>query len=453
MIADSMLLTALSLRRMLIRVAAGFAFVAIGMASPASSDEPEAVDEIDREIGAIEDSVIAWRRDIHQNPELGNREFRTSKLVAEHLRSLGLDSVKTEVAHTGVVGILRGGKPGPTVALRADMDALPVTEAVDLPFASKVKTTYNGAEVGVMHACGHDAHTAILMGAAGVLATMREDLAGTVLFLFQPAEEGAPLGEEGGAKLMIAEGALTDPRPDVVFGLHTRPGLTGQIGVRSGGAMAGSDRLYITVRGKQTHGAMPARGVDPVTAAAQIILGLQTMVTRQMDAAASPAVVSIGKITGGIRHNIIPDKVELVGTIRHLDPESHDALLERIKTTATKIAESVGASATVEIVPYAPVVYNDPDLVRKMAPSLTRAAGEAGIWLETPATMGAEDFAYFQREVPGVYFTLGVNRPGVPAAEAAPNHSPLYYVNDDALATGVKAMVTLTLDYMAGAGE
>lgn len=434
-------------------VVAIIALISTNAASPVLSDEGRLTAEIDRDVAGVEDQVIAWRRDIHQNPELGNREFRTSKLVADHLRSLGLDSVKTEVAHTGVVGILRGAKPGPTVALRADMDALPVTEAVDLPFASKVRTTYNGAEVGVMHACGHDAHTAILMGAAEVLASMRDDLAGTVVFLFQPAEEGAPLGEEGGAKLMIAEGALKDPRPDVVFGLHTRPGITGELGVRSGGAMAGSDRLYITVRGKQTHGAMPSRGVDPVTAAAQIILSLQTMVTRQMDAAASPAVVSIGKITGGIRHNIIPDKVELVGTIRHLDPESHKDLLARIKKTAEAIAESVGATAEVKIVTYAPVVYNEPDLVRKMAPSLRRAAGEAGLWLETPATMGAEDFAYFQREIPGVYFTLGVNKPGVAPAEAAPNHSPLYYVNDDALAAGVRAMVTLTVDYMDGAGE
>lgn len=453
MVANSARVRALASCQRLICATVSFAFVSIGIVGLTSADEPRSVGKIDREVAAIEDRVIAWRRDIHQNPELGNREFRTSKLVAEHLQSLGLESVKTQVAHTGVVGILRGGKPGPTVALRADMDALPVSEAVDLPFASKVRTTYNGVEVGVMHACGHDAHTAILMGAAGVLAGMREDLAGTVLFLFQPAEEGAPLGEEGGAKLMITEGALDDPRPDVVFGLHTRPGVAGEIGVRSGGAMAGSDRLYITVRGQQTHGAMPSRGVDPITAAAQIILSLQTMVTRQMDAAASPAVVSIGKITGGVRHNIIPDEVELVGTIRHLDPESHESLLERIKTTAEMIAESVGATAEVKFVTYAPVVYNDPDLVRKMTPSLKRAAGDAGIWLEAPATMGAEDFAYFQREVPGVYFTLGVNKPGVAAADAAPNHSPHYYVNDDALATGVKAMVTLTVDYMAGAGE
>lgn len=423
--------------------------VACGMFSPPPlRAEPTEVESL---VSAVERKAIGWRRDIHQNPELGNREHRTSALVSAHLESLGLDLVRTKVAHTGVVGVLKGAAPGPVVALRADMDALPVTEMLGLPFSSKVRTTYNGQDVGVMHACGHDAHTAILMGAAEVLAGMRGELKGSVVFLFQPAEEGAPAGEEGGARMMISEGALSNPAPEVIFGLHTAPTPTGLLGVRVGGAMAGSDRLYITVYGQQTHGAMPSRGVDPITAASQIILGLQAMVTRQMDAAASPSVVSIGKITGGVRHNIIPDKVELVGTIRHLDPDSHQTLLDRIKRTAELIAESAGARAEVKIIRYAPVVFNDPDLVRKMLPTLERSAGEAGIWRDPPATMGAEDFAYYQRKIPGMYFTLGVNKPGVGFGEAAPNHSPHYYVNDDALRVGITAMVNLTLDYMKAA--
>lgn len=417
----------------------------------ASFSQAKTVDPVDSLISAIESKVTSWRRDIHQNPELGNRETRTSALVSAHLESLGLDRVRTKIAHTGVVGVLKGGAPGPVVALRADMDALPVTEMLNLPFSSKVRTTYNGQDVGVMHACGHDAHTAILMGAAEVLAGMRDELKGSVVFLFQPAEEGVPLGEEGGARMMISDGALSNPAPEVIFGLHTRPGLMGQLSVRTGGAMAGSDQLYITVYGQQTHGAMPSRGVDPITVSAQIIVALQAMVTRQFDAAASPSVVSIGKISGGVRHNIIPDKVELVGTIRHLDPDSHQKLLDRIKRTAELVAESAGARAEVRIRPYAPVVFNPSDLVRKMLPTLERSAGEAGIWRDPPATMGAEDFAYYQRQIPGMYFTLGVNKPGVSFLDAAPNHSPHYYVNDDALRVGVRAMVNLTLDYMNAA--
>ena len=404
--------------------------------------------EIHASAAAVDAKVIAWRRDIHQHPELGNREVRTSKIVADHLKSLGIE-VRTGVAHTGVVGVLKGGKPGPVVALRADMDALPVTEPDGLPFASRVKADYNGQQVGVMHACGHDAHTAILMGAATILAGMKADIPGAVVFLFQPAEEGVPLGETGGARQMIADGALAHPKPDVVFGLHTWPGPPGQLTVRTGGTMAGSDQLYITVKGKQTHGAMPSKGVDPVTASAQIIIALQTMVTRQMDAAASPVVVSIGKIDGGIRHNIIPDKVEMAGTIRHLDPKSHDDLLDRVRNTATGTAAVSGASADVRIEPYAPPVFNPADLVTRMMPALERVgAGAGGLLRDPPATMGAEDFAWYQQEVPGLYFFLGINKAGVPAGQAAPNHSPDFFVNEDALKTGVEAMVTLTLDYM-----
>ncbi|MEN3974574.1 amidohydrolase [Emcibacter sp. SYSU 3D8] len=426
------------------------AVLTLPLAAPAAATTPEQA-AIRAQAAAVDAQVIAWRRDIHQHPELGNREHRTAKIVADQLRSLGLE-VRTGVAHTGVVGVLKGGLPGPVVALRADMDALPVTEPAGLPFASTVKADYNGQQVGVMHACGHDAHTAILLGAATVLAGRQADLPGTVVFLFQPAEEGVPAGETGGARQMIAEGALADPKADVVFGLHTWPGPPGQLTVRNGGTMAGSDQLAITVHGRQTHGAMPSKGVDPVTASAQIILGLQTMVTRQMDASASPVVISIGRISGGVRHNIIPDRVEMSGTIRHLDPETHDAFLDRIRGTIDGIAEVVGASADVEIKPYAPPVFNPPGLVARMMPSLERVgAGAGGILRDAPATMGAEDFAWYQKEVPGLYFFLGINKADVKAGDAAPNHSPDFHVNEAALKTGVEAMVTLTLDYMAGA--
>ncbi len=418
----------------------------LSSALPSEAAPPDQA-AIRAQVGTVEQQVIAWRRDIHQHPELGNREVRTSKIVADHLLSLGL-GVRTGVAHTGVVGVLKGGRPGPVVALRADMDALPVTEREGLPFASKVKAEYNGQQVGVMHACGHDAHTAMLMGVATILAGMRAELPGTVVFLFQPAEEGVPAGETGGASQMIAEGALANPKVDVVFGLHVWPGPPGRLTVRTGGTMAGSDQLYVTVKGQQTHGAMPSKGVDPVTASAQIIVGLQTMITRQMDASASPVVISIGKISGGVRHNIIPDKVDLAGTIRHLDPETHDAFLDRIRKTIDGIAEVAGASADVTIEPYAPPVFNPAGLVAQMMPTLERVgAGAGGVLRDAPATMGAEDFAWYQKEVPGMYFFLGINKPDVQVA--APNHSPDFFVNEDALKTGVEAMVSLTLDYMA----
>jgi len=412
--------------------------------TPTSANE-----NIEASISAVEPRVIAWREDIHEHPELGNREVRTAGVVEAHLRSLGMDTIRTQVAHTGVVAVLIGGKPGPVVALRADMDGLPVTEQVDIPFASKVRTQYKGAEVGVMHACGHDAHTAILMGAAEVLASHREDLAGTVLFIFQPAEEGVPAGENGGAKMMLEEGVFADPRPDVVFGLHTSPMEHGTLRVRKQAAMAGSDRLKIVVTGEQTHGAMPELGVDAISASAQIITALQTMVARQMGAASAPSVVSIGKIEGGVRGNIITGRVDMLGTIRHLNPDMHEDLLRRIRHTAETVAESVGAKAEVSFRTYAPVVFNQPTLVDQMLPTLRRAALDGKVITDGPPAMGAEDFAYFAREVPGMYFHLGTNKPGVPFGEAAPNHSPFYYVDNGALLTGVKAMVNLTLDYMA----
>ncbi len=406
--------------------------------------------EADARIVEITDRLVAWRRDLHQHPELGNREFRTSELMAEHLRSLGME-VRTGVAHTGVVGLLEGGRPGPVVALRADMDALPVTELVDLPFASRVRTEYNGQEVGVMHACGHDNHMAILMGAAEVLAGMRERLPGTVKFIFQPAEEGAPPGEEGGAALMIREGVLEDPRPDAIFGLHVMPTLTGTIGYRAGGFMASVQTLRIVVRGRQTHGAMPWGGVDPIVTSAQIILGLQTVVSRQADLTRAPAVVTIGQINGGVRSNIIPDSVVMVGTVRTLDEEMQDRIREGIRRTAERIAESAGASAEVFLSRGGPVTYNDPELTRRMAPTLERVAGP-GMAMEVPPITGSEDFAAYQQEIPGLFFFLGVTPDSIPAGRAAPNHSPYFFADEAALPVGVRAMANLTLDFLASGG-
>src|SRR5687767_3000211 len=315
--------------------------------------------EVDRRAAAVNEKVVAWRRDVHQNPELGNREVRTAKLVADHLRSLGME-VRTGVAHTGVVAVLKGGRPGPVVALRADMDALPVTERGDLPFKSKVRTTYNGQEVGVMHACGHDTHTAMLMGVAEVLAGMRDQLPGTVKFIFQPAEEGTPGGEFGGAELMLKDGAFTNPKPDVAFGFHTWAGVyAGTIQYRPGGQWASADQIRITVRGKQTHGAKPWEGVDPIVAASQIVVALQTIVSRQLDITTAPAIVSIGMIQGGVRNNIIPDSVMLIGTVRALDAGMREEIHRRVRSTVEHIAAASGASATLRILEGYPVTVND----------------------------------------------------------------------------------------------
>ncbi|MDX1654571.1 MAG: amidohydrolase [Candidatus Competibacteraceae bacterium] len=403
--------------------------------------------DIDQAVMTVEPKVIDWRRDIHQHPELGNRETRTAALVADHLRNLNLDEVHTGIAHTGVVGILRGAKPGPVVALRADMDALPITEPEGLPFASKVRTTYNGQEVGVMHACGHDAHTAMLMGVAEVLAGMRDQLPGTVMFIFQPAEEGAPVGEEGGAKLMLAEGVFGSIKPEAIFALHVMNRPAGQIYYTSGSTMAGAEDLKITVSVKQTHGAMPHFGIDPITVSAQIITALQTIPSRQINAVKSPTVISIGSIQGGVRGNIIPDQVEMTGTIRTLDPDSRDDVLTRIERTAEQIAESAGAQADVHIKQYSPVLYNDPALVQRMVPTLQRVAGAANVKEALPITP-SEDFAFFSERIPGFYIFLGVNKPGV--EQAAPVHNPNFFVNEDVLALGVRALSAMALDYLRG---
>jgi amidohydrolase len=425
--------------------------VAVLVAAPESSRaQLPGSAELDRRISAIMPKVVAWRRDIHQHPELGNRETRTAKIVADHLRALGID-VQTGVAHTGVVGVLRGGRPGPVVALRADMDGLPVTEQADVPFKSRVRTTYNGQEVGVMHACGHDNHVAILMGAAEVLAGMRGTLPGTVKFIFQPAEEGAPAGEDGGAEMMVAQGVLTDPAPSAIFGLHVWPDSVGRITYRPGGTMASSDGLAITVLGRQTHGAVPWGGLDPVVVSAQIINALQTIPSRQMDVTVAPQIVTIATIHGGVRNNIIPDSVVMTGTIRTLDAAQRADVHARVKRTAEKVAESFGATARVTIDLGYPVTVNDPALTERMAPTLRAASnGRAAVG---PPTLGAEDFSYFQQEIPGLYFFLGVVPKGQDPTTAARNHSPYFYADEGALPVGVRAMTQLTLDYLSGAGR
>jgi amidohydrolase len=404
--------------------------------------------QIDTAAARVEPSVIATRRDIHEHPELGNREVRTAKLVADRLRALHID-VKENVAHTGVIGLLKGGKAGKVVALRADMDALPVTEQVDLPFASKVRTTYNGQEVGVMHACGHDAHVAILLGVAEVLAGMRNDIPGTVKFIFQPAEEGAPQGEEGGAELMVKEGALDDPKVDAIFGLHVTSRFpVGEIAYRPEGMMAAVDSFKIVVRGKQTHGAYPWLGVDPIVVASQIILGLQTIPSRQLDSTVAPSIVTVGAIHGGVRNNIIPDEVEMIGTIRSLDAKMRDDIHARIRRTAESIATSGGATATVTITTGYPITYNDPALTERIVPSLRRSAGNANVKLVN-AVLGAEDFSFFQQKVPGVFFWLGTRPVGQTPEQAASNHSPLFYVDESGLGLGVKALAGVAVDYLS----
>ena len=396
----------------------------------------------------IESRVIAWRRDFHANPELGNREFRTAGIVAEHLKKLGLDEVRTGVAHTGVVGLLKGALPGPVVALRADMDALPVEEEVDVPFASKVKAQWNGESVGVMHACGHDAHTAILMGVAEVLVGLRAKLRGSVKFIFQPAEELPPEGEEGGAKMMIAEGALEKPVPQAVFGLHVTSRLPlGVIGYRPGPTMASADSFSIKVNGRQTHGAMPWFGVDPIVTAAQVVLGLQTVVSRQVDLTREPAVVTIGMIKGGVRQNIIPDSVEMRGTIRSFDEEMRDDIHERVTTISESIARGARATCTVCINKNYPVTVNDPVLTEAMAPTLGRVAGADKLQV-VPKVMGSEDFSFFQRVVPGLFFFLGVVPEGKDPKEVAPNHSPRFFIDEKSLVVGVRALANVACDFL-----
>lgn len=395
----------------------------------------------------IEQKVIEWRHHFHQNPELSNREFKTAEKIAEHLKALGLE-VQTGIAFTGVVGVLKGGKPGPVVGLRADIDALPVTERVDIPWASKAKGTYNGIETGVMHACGHDTHIAILMGVAEVLSKMKSDLKGTVKFVFQPAEEGAPPGEEGGAKLMIKEGVMKNPDIDVMFGLHINAQTTtGQIRYKSGGTMAAADRWVMKVNGKQSHGSKPWTGVDPILTSAMIVQGFQTIISRQTDLTKEAAVISVGLMRSGIRNNIIPEQAELIGTIRTLDTEMQEIIHQKMMLTAEKIAESQGATADLQIIKGYPVTYNNPDLTSRAVKWLENAAGSENVKTRVAST-GAEDFSYYAMEVPGFFFFLGGCPPDVDAESSAPHHTPDFFVQDESLILGMKALVNCTLGYM-----
>ncbi|MCA1713588.1 MAG: amidohydrolase [Gammaproteobacteria bacterium] len=400
----------------------------------------------------LQPAVLAWRRDIHQHPELGNREVRTAKLVADHLRALGLE-VKTGIATTGVTAVLKGGKPGPRIALRADMDALPVTERVALPFASKATATFRGETVGVMHACGHDAHTSVLMGVAEALVAMKNELPGEVLFIFQPAEEGPPDGEEGGAEQMLAEGIFRDFKPEAVFGLHVFSTLqAGTIGYRSGPTMAASDRFNIVVKGRQTHGSRPWGGIDPIVAAADIIGSAQSIVSRRQNISKLPVVVSFGAVKGGIRYNIIPDQVELVGTIRTFDDAMRAQVHADLKNVAEHIAAAHGATVVAQIPDTKgnPVTINDPALTARMLPSLQRAAGADNV-VAMDLNMGAEDFSFYAREVPGLFFFVGATPKGQDPVKAPSNHSPEFFLDESALDLGLRAMLQVALDYLHGA--
>jgi len=425
--------------------------LSFGLACAAATSASRAADAVAL-AGRVDAQVLAWRRDFHQHPELGNRETRTAKRVADHLRKLGLQP-KTGIAHTGVAAVLKGGRPGPRLALRADMDALPVTERNDLPFASKVTATFRGETVGVMHACGHDAHTAILMGVAEALASMRDELPGEVLFVFQPAEEGPPDGERGGAPLMLEEGLFADFKPDAVFGLHVFSTLNaGQIGLRAGPAMAASDRFELAVKGRQTHGSRPWSGVDPIVAAAQIIGNAQAIVSRQMDISKQPVVVTFGAIKGGVRHNIIPDEVRTIGTIRTFDEAMREDVFARLKHMAEHVAAAHGATVEAKIPLEAEgnfVTYNDPALTERMRPSLEKAAGAQNV-VEMPLVMGSEDFSYYAKRAPGLFFFVGATPQGQDASKAPSNHSPEFFLDESALRVGTRAMLQVALDYLGG---
>lgn len=403
--------------------------------------------KIDIQAKEIEPKVIAWRRHFHQYPELSNRETKTAAFIADHLRKLGIE-VQTGVAKTGVVGLLKTGKPGPVIALRADMDALPVTERNSLPFASTEKTVFNGQETGIMHACGHDTHVAILMAVAEILVKNKGDLKGTIKFIFQPAEEGPPTGEEGGAELMVKEGVLENPHVDVIFGMHIQSiSPLGRITYRPAGMMAASDWFTIKVRGKQSHGAAPWMGVDPIVVSAQIINGLQTIVSRQTDLTKEAAVITVGRFQAGVRENIIPEEALMAGTIRTFDEDMQKEIHARIKLTATKIAESSGAVAEVDFVNKTPVTYNDIALTEKMVASLQKAAGTENV-LRINAVTGAEDFAFFQKKVPGLFFFVGAMPPDQDPTKVPAHHTPDFMIDERGMLTGLKAMLNVTLDYM-----
>ena len=428
--------------------------VGLAFGTVAAAADTNIATTADALVDGVMADVISARRHLHEHPELSNREVETSAFVAKKLRALGY-TVQSGVAKHGVIAVLKGGKPGPVVALRADMDGLPVAEEVDLPFASKVKSTYDGKDVGVMHACGHDTHMAMLLGAAAVFAKLGPSLPGTVKLIFQPAEEGRPAGEEGGAELMVKEGVLSQaPVPEAIFGLHVLTQFeTGKLAFRAGGLMASTDNLNITVRGKQTHGAIPWNGIDPIVVSAQIVNALQTVVSRQIDITQGAAIVTIGKIDGGVRNNIIPDEVRMKGTLRSLDPAWRLVLNDAVRRTVIKTAEASGATATVGIgdeYSY-PVTFNDPALTERMRPTLARLAGASNLIESTPQTV-AEDFSFYQQKIPGLFVFVGVRKPGASGDEYAPNHSPRFKVDEAGLPLGVRTLVGLALDYMTEKG-
>ena len=400
---------------------------------------------LEKDYTVIESKVIEWRRDIHQNPELSNREFKTAEKIAKHLQSLGIE-VQTGVAHTGVVGILKGDKPGKVIALRADIDALPVMERNDLPFKSTVTAEFIGEKVGVMHACGHDTHTAILMGVAEVLSKNKDKIKGTVKFIFQPAEEGPPPGEEGGALLMVKEGVLKNPDVDAIFGLHIKSEIPiNVIQYKSGGAMAAAQTFTIKVKGKQSHGSQPWLGVDPILISAKIIDGLQTIISREVDLTNEAAVITVGKIKSGVRFNIIPESAEMIGTIRTLDYDMKDHINKRMEEMVPALARAYGGDATIEIRDMTAITFNDPSLVEQMLPTMKRIAGESNVRTQKAIT-GAEDFSYFQKEVPGFFFFLGGMAPGT--TESFPHHTPDFFIDDSGLLLGVKTLAEMSLDYL-----
>ena len=402
---------------------------------------------LDKDISSIEPKLIDWRRDFHQNPELSNREFKTAEKIAAHLKKLGLE-VQTGIAHTGVVGILKGNKPGKVLALRADIDALPVTERTDVPFKSTVKTEFRGVETGVMHACGHDTHIAILMATAEILSKNKDKINGTVKFIFQPAEEGAPPGEEGGAKMMVEEGVLKNPDVDAIFGLHIGAGQPiNTIAYKSGGIMAASQSFEINVKGKQSHGSTPWTSIDPIMVSVKIIDGLQTLVSREMPLTTEAVVLSIGKITSGVRSNIIPESAEIIGTLRTLDYDMQAQINKRMKEMVPAIAKAYRAEATIDIDEGYPITYNDPELTAKMLPSIKKIAGDENV-TEIKAITGAEDFSFYQKEVPGLFFFLGGRPLNVSEEDSAPHHTPDFYIDEDGMLLGVKTFVQLSLDYL-----
>ena len=430
-------------------LAATCPLVASPAALAAQGAAPPTEAALQRGVTAVLPKVVGWRRDLHAHPELSNQETRTAKLVADHLRALGLE-VRTGVGGHGVIGVLRGGRPGKTVALRADMDALPVTEQVDLPFRSTVRATFNGQDVGVMHACGHDLHVAMLMGTAEVLAGLKAELPGTVLFLFQPNEEGDP-GKPSGAKAMLAAGAFANPKPDAVFGIHVgiTPDEAGTLTWRANGFMAAADYFRVVVRGRQVHGSTPWAGVDPIVAASMIVGGFQSIVSRQMNLTVGPAVVTVGALQGGVRNNIIPDSAVMIGTLRTFDPGMRTELHARVRRTATSIAESQGATAEVTIEEMTPVTANDPALTQRMVATLGRVAGPQRVKEGRPVT-GSEDFGYFAERVPGLFVFLGVRTPGSPESSFVSNHSPRFFADEAALPVGVRTLAALAVDFLGG---